>query len=352
MVSKIFDKDRQFGPRQFVLLVAIMVVGAVALWRLVIPAKLNVPGRAHAETAALAPAPESQGAAGTIEIVADSPVVSPEVQPVPPAGAHQRQEPEPLNVTETGSEALALFQQGRAALGYRDMLAARKHLSAALASGLPTPQDAQARKLLNQAADVWLFSRYLPTGDEFCRSYRVVAGDRLVQIGRKFAVSHELLMRINGISDAKRLAAGSLIKVVQGPFHLKIDRRRFLMGVYLGDILVRSYPLGLGAAGRETPTGQWLVKVKTIDPEWPDRETGRLYRSGDPENPLGSRWISLEGLTGPAKGRSGFGIHGTIKPDEIGKAASRGCIRLHNKDVEELYDLVTPNKTTVTVLDN
>ena len=52
---------------------------------------------------------------------------------------------------------------------------------------------------------------------------------------------------------------------------------------------------------------------------------------GDPKNELGTRWIGFK----PA-----YGIHGTIDPKSIGKAMSNGCVRMHNEDVEELYDLV------------
>jgi lipoprotein-anchoring transpeptidase ErfK/SrfK len=36
----------------------------------------------------------------------------------------------------------------------------------------------------------------------------------------------------------------------------------------------------------------------------------------------------------------GYGIHGTNVPGSIGKAASHGCIRMRNHDVEELFELV------------
>ncbi|KAB3530498.1 L,D-transpeptidase family protein, partial [Alkaliphilus pronyensis] len=45
----------------------------------------------------------------------------------------------------------------------------------------------------------------------------------------------------------------------------------------------------------------------------------------------------------------GYGIHGTDTPESIGTAASRGCIRMYNEDVEELYDIVplgTPVRIT------
>ena len=36
----------------------------------------------------------------------------------------------------------------------------------------------------------------------------------------------------------------------------------------------------------------------------------------------------------------GYGIHGTNEPKSIGKSASHGCIRMAQKDLEEMYELV------------
>ena len=36
----------------------------------------------------------------------------------------------------------------------------------------------------------------------------------------------------------------------------------------------------------------------------------------------------------------GYGIHGTDHPESIGRAASHGCVRLRNEDIEKLYDMV------------
>jgi hypothetical protein len=49
-------------------------------------------------------------------------------------------------------------------------------------------------------------------------------------------------------------------------------------------------------------------------------------------NPLGPRWIGLS--------RKGYGIHGASNPRSIGRAVSHGCIRMHNSDVKELFELV------------
>ena len=259
--------------------------------------------------------------------------------------------PEPPPEPVIDDRAEDLFRAGADAIAADDYVGAREKLSQAVAAGLKDDRDKQARQLLNEVSDKWLFSRDMFAADAFCQRYKVKSGDMLIELGKQFGVPHELLMRINGIKDARSLAAGETIKVVQGTFHAQVKLSSFLLSVYLDDVLVRSYPVGLGKPGRETPTGKWLVRRKQYNPEWVDVEQGKVYPPDDPDNPLGEHWIGLEGLEGNALGRTGFGIHGTIQPDEIGQTASRGCIRLHNKDVEELYDLLTCNKSEVLVID-
>ena len=270
-----------------------------------------------------------------------APAPEPAVEPAPPPAL------EPV----INEQAEDLLRDGVAAIAGEDYIGAREKLSQAVAAGLSDERDGQARQLINELSDKWLFSKNLFTEDELCQRYKVKSGDLLIELGKRFDVPYELIMRINGIKDARSLAAGQTIKVVQGPFHARVELSSFSLSVYLGDVLVRSYAVGLGKPGRETPTGKWLVRRKQYNPKWVDVEQGKVYQPDDPENPLGERWIALKGLSGNALGRTGFGIHGTIRPDEIGQTASRGCIRLHNSDVEELYDLLTSNKSEVQVID-
>jgi lipoprotein-anchoring transpeptidase ErfK/SrfK len=125
------------------------------------------------------------------------------------------------------------------------------------------------------------------------------------------------------------------------------------MDVYHQNTFVRSFRVGLGQEGKETPTGLWSVKQggKLIKPPWSDPETGKLLHYGDPGYALGSRWIALDGLGGNAKGRTGFGIHGTIEPETIGTKSSKGCIRLHNGDVKKVYNLLTEVQSLVRVIE-
>jgi lipoprotein-anchoring transpeptidase ErfK/SrfK len=123
--------------------------------------------------------------------------------------------------------------------------------------------------------------------------------------------------------------------------------------VYLQNTYIKSYRVGLGMGGKETPTGRWRVKKggKLIKPTWTHPETGRRYNGDDPDYPLGSRWIAIEGLDENTKNRTGFAIHGTKDPDSIGTLSSRGCIRLFNGNVIELYDMLVPGFSEVIVRD-
>jgi L,D-transpeptidase ErfK/SrfK len=113
--------------------------------------------------------------------------------------------------------------------------------------------------------------------------------------------------------------------------------------------LVRSYPVGIGRDGHATPTGTTSVVRKAVDPVWrptpsaraDDPELPAMVPPG-PDNPLGSRALYL--------GWTSYLIHGTNKEYGIGRRASRGCIRMYDDDVRELYQRAAVG-TPVTVVD-
>ncbi len=92
---------------------------------------------------------------------------------------------------------------------------------------------------------------------------------------------------------------------------------------------------GIAHVGRKVEWPTWtppkdMIARRPELAEWADG------MPGGPENPLGARAIYL--FDG---GRDTmFRIHGTNEPQSIGTAASSGCIRMLNEDVEELYDNV------------
>ena len=125
------------------------------------------------------------------------------------------------------------------------------------------------------------------------------------------------------------------------------------MDLYLQDLYVRSYRIAVGAPDKVTPEGVWKVAEKLPNPTYhppPTAEVHEIIAADDPRNPLGEHWIGLEGVEGDAIGRSGFGIHGTIEPENIGKPVSDGCIRMLNEDVAFVYSLLVTGKSRVTVV--
>lgn len=92
---------------------------------------------------------------------------------------------------------------------------------------------------------------------------------------------------------------------------------------------VKIYPVAVGATATPSPEGSFTVIERVAHPTWYGPH--KVVPPGK-KNPLGPRWIGLS--------RKGYGIHGTSNPRSIGQAASHGCIRMKNADVEELFGLV------------
>jgi LysM repeat protein len=261
----------------------------------------------------------------------------------------------PEDVSETDPKVTELINEAMACLGAESpkIIEARDRLNELLPMAMSAEQRSFVKGKLSDLADKWLFSRTVFPEDGLCGNYKVNTGDLLSTIGKQFGVPYEILMEINGLSRPESLKAGEMIKVINGPFHARVYRSTFTMDLYLQNTFVRSFPVGLGAPGRETPLGLWEVKKggKLVRPTWTDPDTGKTYEAEDPDYPLGSRWIALEGLKGEALGRSGIAFHGTNDANLIGTAGSRGCIRLHNGDAILVYNLVMPSSSQVEIVD-
>jgi hypothetical protein len=166
--------------------------------------------------------------------------------------------------------------------------------------------------------------------------YEVEPGDVLVKLCKPFRVPPEFVMKINGIRRASSIRPRQELKLVQGPFDVLADRAEFELAVLHHGKFVRRYSIGIGTRENPTPAGLFKVGTKLVNPTYYPTANDRNRRGplppGDPDNPLGSRWIDI-GL--------GYGIHGTSDSETVGRESSRGCIRLRKEDVEELYDMVT-----------
>ena len=107
--------------------------------------------------------------------------------------------------------------------------------------------------------------------------------------------------------------------------------------------MVTNYPVAIGSAATPSPEGVVEVVAVAMDPTYSylpdinfvvDGVTEALILPPGPNGPVGSVWIDLSKPT--------YGLHGTDTPAALFQAASRGCVRFTNWDVEELAHLVKP----------
>jgi lipoprotein-anchoring transpeptidase ErfK/SrfK len=179
--------------------------------------------------------------------------------------------------------------------------------------------------------------------------YKVLPGDTLIGVARKHQVTVESIAKANRLDMANPVIhSGMILSVYPAKWTIEVYKSHFLLVVRNGDRLFKCYRVGIGRENR-TPVGEFSVATRLREPEWspPGRQP---VPYGKPENILGTRWLGLlpVGKTDPTL--TGFGIHGTWQPETVGTAASEGCVRMKNEEVDELFDLI-PNGTQVTIKD-
>lgn len=243
-----------------------------------------------------------------------------------------------------------LIQIGKEALGREDLVSARKAFSEALASEQNAAQQTFLRGELTRISADTILSPRLAAGDPLVERYVIRSGEVLAKIATANKITPELLASINGIANKNQIREGQSIKVIKGPFRAVVHKRAYRLEVYLGDVFVREFSVGLGADDG-TPTGEWRVSTKLVNPTYYPPRGGAIVSADDPKNPLGERWIGLIGVGGAALDQQRYGVHGTNEPDSIGKNLSMGCVRLRNEDVETIYDYLVDTHSTVTVVD-
>ncbi len=206
---------------------------------------------------------------------------------------------------------------------------ARNTLSDAYFKETSEAKRKQIKERLDKLNEELVFS---PNPSKDADVYVVKPGDTLSKIAKRYNISYELIMRLNK-KQRTHLKVNERLKVLRGKVSLLADKSDFTLTVVMDGHYIKQYSVGTGIAGK-TPVGTIKINSKLKNPVWYSPEG--VYKYGHPKNILGTRWIGFE----DKPGLTGYGIHGTTLPDTIGTEASMGCIRMVNKDVEELYDFV------------
>ncbi|WP_046174935.1 L,D-transpeptidase family protein [Domibacillus indicus] len=158
----------------------------------------------------------------------------------------------------------------------------------------------------------------------------VKRGETLSSIAGDYRVSAGLLIAANPGINPNLIYAGQQI-VVPGfpdpsavPFSIYVSLTNRTLTLRHHGQTRKVYSVGVGRMLHETPTGNFII----------------INKAPNPGGPYGTMWMSLS--------KKGYGIHGTNDPSSIGKYVSRGCIRMYNRDVEELARTV-PIGTPVSI---
>lgn len=175
--------------------------------------------------------------------------------------------------------------------------------------------------------------------------------DTLMDIARWLSMGHFELRRANPAVDlwqpgeGTRVLIPALFVLPEGPREGIVINRAEKRLYYFhndpdsGQRQVKTYPVGIGKQGRETPLGSGRVVNKLDNPTWyptqgviddyarQGRSLARVIPPG-PDNPLGEHAIVLD--------LPGYLLHGTNRPDGVGMRVSQGCVRLYPEHIREL----------------
>jgi lipoprotein-anchoring transpeptidase ErfK/SrfK len=173
----------------------------------------------------------------------------------------------------------------------------------------------------------------------------VIAQMRVLNIFLQFTVILTVFGAASITVEARDIVA--LKGISRGAIVIKTSQRRLYLG--LGNGKAISYKVGVGRSNKQW-TGKKYISSKRLKPAW--SPTAQIFRDnpnipkviagGSPRNPMGAAALLLSG-------NGQYAIHGTNKPGSIGGFVSYGCIRMHNKDIRDLYSRVAVG-TRVTVL--
>jgi L,D-transpeptidase ErfK/SrfK len=158
--------------------------------------------------------------------------------------------------------------------------------------------------------------------------HTVLQGETFAMISANYRVSLQKLYAANpGVGHlypGQKIVIPGLPEPSTIPYEIIVSVSKRKLTLYKNGRFIKVYPIGVGKMLTRTPVGQYVI----------------VNRQLNPGGPYGVMWLSLS--------KAGYGIHGTDHPSSIGKAVSHGCVRMYNRDVLQLAEIV-PNGTRVVI---
>lgn len=227
------------------------------------------------------------------------------------------------------------LKEAETAFSKKDYLKARSLYEKTMEESQDIDQLKQIQKKIEESNIKIIFS---PLIEECSTKYIVNPKDVLIKIAGKFNTTVGLIMRANNLTS-DIIKPRQELKVNTCEFSVVVDRSQNLLFLKRAGKIIKTYIVSTGKEN-STPIGNFKIANKIEHPTW--FKTGAVIPPDSPENILGSRWMGFD--------IRGYGIHGTTKPNDLGRQVTLGCVRMRNEDVEELFDLI-PKGAEITIID-
>jgi hypothetical protein len=167
--------------------------------------------------------------------------------------------------------------------------------------------------------------------DPAARFVEIQPGDSFLKLGRRYAVPSSLIEAMNPGLNSRKLKPLAGVKVVQGPFHLRVFKSAGRVDLYARDLYVRSFA-GQVEEGNYLPAGNYRV-----------REASKIR--------VGQRvWVGIEGGGESAREAVSGWLYGQAGPRRGAKRSDLSSgVKLADADLWQLYNVLVEGRSLVRV---
>jgi hypothetical protein len=282
---------------------------------------------------------------------------APVSEPPPESGPAEPEAPveiaTPVPATSRAAERAGREQRARAHLEAGESEAAARAYSDLLLAEVNGDQPADRAALARWAEALGRAQarhRWYARGGWASVEARVHPGDSLIALRKRVLAEHTdlrictgLIARANQLRSETSIRPDDTLRVPTDEADVLVDLSARWAFYRLGGEVAAAWEVGIGKDESETTPGVYTIGTKQKNPPWfpPGRD---MVAYGDPENPLGTRWLAWNDENGRT---TSLGFHGTSDESGVGQRVSRGCIRMRNADVEELFEILPQGSTVV-----
>ena len=269
-------------------------------------------------------------AGSTIQGLDTSPDTLPSFPALPDASAGAPVSLQPIPTFDAALTADELMNKGTALLDSGDAVAGRFALNAALSRSRDESQSLRLRQMLTSLnVPVFLGTDMLPD-DPCVRFVEVESGDSFLKIGRTWGIPAAFVESLNPGLSPRNLKPSAGVKIVQGPFHLRIIKHAQRVDLYAREIFICSLAIDF-PEGNFLPNGDYEVTAGT-----------KLQ--------LGSRtWIGFEGLEPATEQVTAGWIFASAGPRGNTPRDRATGIHLADSDLQELYNVLVEGRSHIRV---